>query len=250
MLLNILSNAFVLAMEVGAIAAVAWLALVYPIAFALLTAALAFGLGLMLEYARLASEYAFYFGRPLSHRSLVAVAYAAGETIVKSLLAGLAALLTFAGTDQGRLTYVAIVFAATVFAGTSLLRWLRRVLGAKPERWGYFRLAAVLGLVFSAGITGLGYFALVETPGLGDIVTTAIWDTAAKPPVGEASELLFKLKQYLDGAIAGFLSIWIGDSAARLLSVVLSVNMLTGFVASIFALVIASVCARIDNWLP
>jgi hypothetical protein len=250
MLLNILSNALVLAFEVAAIALSAWLALTYPIAFSLLTAALAFGLGLMLEYARLQNEYTFYFGRPLVGRSFAAMAYAAGETIIKSLLAGLAALLTFSGTDRGRLTYVAIVFAATLFAGTSLLRWLKRALGAKPQRWGYFRLAAALGLVFSSGVTLLDYFGFVQNPGLSDIVRTAIWDTAAKPPVGEASELLFKLKQYLDEAIARYLSIWVGESASRLLSIVLSVNMLTGFVASIYALVIASACAKIDDWLP
>ena len=248
--LRILANSIVLVAELAAIAAVSWLAWQYPFAFALATGLLSLALGLTLEYARLANEYSFYFGRALGARSIVAATYAAGEAIVKGLLAGLAALLTFAGTNQNRLWYVAILFAATVFAGTSVLRWLSVRLGASPARWGYFRLAALLGLLFSSGLAALSYYGLVETPSLTDIVRTTIWDTAARPPVGEASELLFKLKQYLDSAIVSFLTIWTGPQAAQALGIVLSVNMLTGFVAAIYAVVIAATVRAIDERLP
>ena len=249
-ILRILANCIVLVLECAAIAAVAWLAWTYPLAFALATGVLSLVLGLKLEYARLANEFSFYFGRALGARSIAAAAYAAGEAIVKGLLAGLAALLTFSGTNQNRLWYVAMLFAATVFAGTSLLRWLTVRLGASPARWGYFRLAALLGLLFSGGLATLTYLGLVETPSLTDIVRTTIWDTAARPPVGEASELLFKLKQYLDSAIVSFLAIWTGPQAARVLGIVLSVNMLTGFVAAIYAVVIAAAVRVVDKRLP
>ena len=250
MLLNILSNALVLAAELAGIGGLAWLAWSYPLMFAVATALLALILGMLLEYSRLENEYTYYFGRALGARSMIAMTYAAGEASVKGLLAGLAALLTFSGTNQERLWYVALAFALTVFAGTSILRFLTRRLGAKPERWGYFRLAAVLGLIFSGGLTALAYFGLIENPSLADLVRTAMWDTAARPPVGEASELLFKLKQYLDSAIASFIAIWFGEDGARLLSVVLSVNMLTGFVAAIYAVIISSIVRRLDAWLP
>lgn len=249
-ILRILANGIVLALELGAIAGVAWLAWSYPQAFALATGALALLLGLSLEYARLKNEYTFYFGRPLASRSLIAMIYAAGESIVKGLLAGLAALLAFSGTDHDRLWYVALLFAGTIFAGTSLLRVLTLRLGASPARWGYFRLAALLGLVFSGGLTALTALGIVDNPSLTDIVRTTIWDTAMKPPIGEASELLFKLKQYLDGAIVSFLSIWVGQSGAQALGIVLSVNMLTGFVAAIYAVVIAAVVKVVDEALP
>lgn len=247
---RILANLVVLILEIAAIAAVAWFAWSYPLAFSLTTGFLSFMLGLKLEYARLANEFSFYFGRALGARSIVAAIYAAGEALVKGLLAGLAALLTFSGTNQNRLWYVALLFAATVFAGTSLLRWLTVRLGASPARWGYFRLAALLGVLFSAGLTGLAYLGMVETPSLTDIVRTTLWDTAARPPVEEASELLFKLKQYLDSAIVSFLSIWVGPEAAQGLGIVLSVNMLTGFVAAIYAVVIAAGVRVIDERLP
>ena len=88
--LRILANSIVLVAELAAIAAVSWLAWQYPFAFALATGLLSLALGLTLEYARLANEYSFYFGRALGARSIVAATYAAGEAIVKGLLAGLA----------------------------------------------------------------------------------------------------------------------------------------------------------------
>lgn len=248
--LRMLLNGIVLALELAAIAATAWLAWSEPLIFALVTGVLGLLLGFKLEYARLANEFSFYFGRPLAGRSIVAALYASGEAIVKGLLAGLAALLTFSGTNPERLWYVAVLFAATVFVGTSLLRWLTVGLGANPARWGYFRLAALLGLIFSGGLTALTMLGFIESPSLTDIVRTTIWDTAARPEVREASELLFKLKQYLDGAIVSFLSIWVGPTVAQGLGVVLSVNMLAGFAAALYAVVIATVTSTLDRALP
>lgn len=249
-LLRMLLNAATLALELAAIAAAAWLAWTEPLIFSLVTGALGLLLGFKLEYARLANEFSFYFGRPLAGRSIVAAIYASGEAIVKGLLAGLAALLTFSGTNADRLWYVALLFAATVFVGTSLLRWLNVGLGANPVRWGYFRLAAVLGLLFSGGLTALTVLGFIESPSLTDIVRTTIWDTASRPEVKEASELLFKLKQYLDSAIVSFLSIWVGPAVAQALGIVLSVNMLAGFAAALYAVVIASITSSLDRLLP
>lgn len=248
--LRVIANAIVLVLELAAIAGVAWIAWTNPFSFALATGAISLVLGLQLEYARLANEFSFYFGRALGARSIIAMAYAFLEAIVKGLLAGLAALLTFSGTNQNRLWYVAILFGATIFAGTSILRWLTRRLGASPARWGYFRLSAVLGLLFSGGLAALSHYGFIETPSLTDIVRTTLWDTASRPPVGEASELLFKLKQYLDSAIVSFIAIWTGSETAQALGIVLSVNMLTGFVAAIYAVLIAAAVKLIDERLP
>ena len=249
-LLRILSNLVVLTLELAAVISIAWLAWKFPLQFALVTATLSLVLGLSLEYARLQNEFSFYFGRALGARSIAAAAVAAGEAIVKALLAGVAALLTFSGTDQVRLWYVALLFAAVLFTGTSVLRWLTLSLGARPERWGYFRLAAVLGLLFSGGFAVLAHLGFIEVPDLAHVVSTALWETAAKPDVGQASELLFKLKQYLDEAIVRFLSVWLGPDLARVLGVALSVNVLTGFVAAIYAVIVSGIVQRIDARLP
>ena len=169
-LVRILVNAMVLVVELALIAAVAWLGWQMPLAFALVTGFAAFALGLRLEAARLRNELGFYLGRTVAHpRAVFVGAVAFGEAAVKGLLAGVAALVTFSGTDSGRLWWVGAAFAACLFAGTSLLRWLVARFGVIPSRWGYFRLAPLLGLMFSAGLTLLASLQLIPVTRLADL---------------------------------------------------------------------------------
>ncbi len=73
------------------------------------------------------------------------------EATLKGVLAGLAALFTFSGTNPDRLFWVAVVFAVTVYMGAATLRYLSIKLDAVPARWGYFRLAPPLGSVLLGG---------------------------------------------------------------------------------------------------
>src|SRR5690606_26686825 len=123
-------NAAILSFELGLVAASAWLGLHYPLIFAALTASLALGFGLVLEHARLRNELGFYFGQGFSGNALFIRFMALIDAVVKALLAGLMALLTFTGTDQDRLIWVAVFFGTCVFAGSSLLRRLSSSLDA------------------------------------------------------------------------------------------------------------------------
>ena len=56
---------------------------------------------------------------------------------MKGVLAGLAALFTFSGTDSDRLFWVAVVFGVTVYAGAARCATFSLKLDALPSRWGY-----------------------------------------------------------------------------------------------------------------
>jgi uncharacterized membrane protein len=62
--MRIIFNAILMALELAAIAGVAWLGLQSPLLFAGVTAALALAVGAGLEIARLKNEMPFYFDRP------------------------------------------------------------------------------------------------------------------------------------------------------------------------------------------
>ena len=246
-ILRILRNLVVMATELALIAAVAWAGWQYPVWFALATGLIGFVLGLSLERARLANELSFYLGRLARPLSLFTGTVALGEAAVKGLLAGVAALLTFSGTDAHRLSLVAVVFAICLFAGTSLLRRLRISLGIRPDRWGYFRLAPVLGLLFSASIglaVALRFIPVVRTVDLG---RELIINTPQRPTLAQASELLFLFKQYFDDIIAALLSLVLGGQGAAVVGVLLSVNMLTGFVVAIYAVLIAQLVEALEG---
>lgn len=225
----------VMAAEMASVAAIAWLGWRYPFIFAAATAVIALIYGLWLEHRRLLHELPFYFDG-LGERRFPFVYLVGGlEAVLKAVLAGVAALFTFAGTDSDRLFWVAVVFGLTIYLGSAVLRWLDLTFRATPARWGYFRLAAPLGVLFSAGLVALSQFGVVNAPSISDMGWKIIWDLPARPSIEQVSELLFGLKQAFDDFIVRILSGWVSDTWARVLSILISVNVLSGFVAALYA---------------
>lgn len=231
--MRIIFNAIVMALELAAIAGVAWLGLHYPLAFAALTAATALALGIGLEIARLKNEMPFYFDRPPGKLQLFTSVVGSTEALVKALLAGAVAVLTFLGTDTERLTSVAIAFGICLFLGVQGVRFLTNQFQARPLRWGYFRLAPPLGLLFSAGLSFL------PSPGITEMAKRAAFDLPERPSLQQASEFLFLLKQSFDDIVERMLGLVFDAGAAQGLSAIVSVNMLSGFVLALYAVLIA-----------
>lgn len=237
----IIWNGIVMLAELAAIAAVAWSGFQYPIYFALGTALIALVMGARLEYARIQNEIPFYFDRVPNRSMIFAWIVAAGESLVKALLAGIVGLMTFLGTDAERLWWVAGIFAFTLFLGVQIVRWLTYRLRARPLRWGYFRLAAPLGLVFSIGQSFL------PAPGFSELARRVTFEMPERPSMEQASEFLFLLKQTFDDIVERMLT-WVFDpGVAQIISSVVSVNMLSGFVLSIYAVLIAEAGRRMEN---
>lgn len=243
-MLAIFLNGLIMAAELAAVAGVAALGYHYPLEFSAATAILGLLLGLGLERARLAHELPFYFDAEGRGRVVLIWVVSVTEAILKALLAGICALITFSGTDRGRLFWVAVAFGATVYAGAALVRRLSLSFRARRMRWGYFRLAVPLGILFSLMLSFL------PAPSFTDLGRQLIFDLPAKPSLGQASELLFVLKQKFDEMVAALLGWLVPPDVARLLGSLVSVNLLTGFVASIYAVLIADMVRAMEERLP
>ncbi len=248
--LRVAVNALIMAAELAAIAAIAWAGWKYPYAFAAATALFAFALGLHLDYARLKHEYPFYFDAERPRFLFGLRALACGDSLLKGLVAGLVALLTFAGNDDERRFAVAVCFAAAIYAGTSVLRRLSITFGAKPARWGFFRLAVPLGLVFSCAVAFAAALGHVKVPTLVDVGRQLVFDMPAKPSIEQVSDLIFNLKQYIDSVIATLLSTLMPLEWAQVLSLIFSVNVLTGFIVAIYALALAEAVRWVERRRP
>lgn len=238
--LKIILNGLLMALEIAAVAAVCWFGWRYPFIFAAVTAALALVMGLWLEHKRLAHELPFYFEGGQTRRFRFTIFVGAAEAFVKSIIAGVAALFTFSGTDEQRLMWVAITFGITIYVGAAVLRWLSLSFQATPGRWGYFRLAAPLGLLFSAGMVVLGALDIIKSASIADMGWRIIWELPAKPSVEQVSELFFGLKQAFDNFVLQLLSGFMSETWAQIASVAISVNVLTGTIAALYASVITS----------
>jgi hypothetical protein len=243
-IVRIFVNLLILCLELGAILGIAALGFKEPLIFAGVTFVLALWLGSRLEYARLKNELNFYFERNVPRGGFFTGVVAVSEAVFKAVLAALVALLTFSGTDQGRLYWVAIIFAGCIFAGSSLLRWLANRFNITPGRWGYFRIAAPLGLMFSVAL------AFLPIPTTGKVAWDLLFNLAAKPSIAQGSEMLFALKQKFDELFLALLTGALGEQAALVIAVFTSVNMLTGFIIGIYAVVIAEVVRWLEDRGP
>jgi hypothetical protein len=242
--MHILFNGLVMALELVAIAAVAWAGFTAPLIFAAGTALLALAVGAALEIARLKYEFPFYFDRVPGRSIIIIVIVGVIESVTKAILAGVVGLLTFLGTDQNRLKFVAAIFAISLFLGVQVVRFLMERLKARPLRWGYFRLAAPLGLIFSAGLTFL------PAPGITELAKRAAFDLPSKPSMEQASEFLFLLKQSFDDIVVRMLT-WVFDpTVAQAIGAVVSVNMLSGFVLALYAVLIADGIRALEKREP
>jgi len=247
--LRILVNALIMAAEIAAVAGVAAFGYQHPFIFAGVTAGLSFLLGLRLEVARLRYELPFYFGALVTPGVLLTGLVGFSEAALKGVLAGVAALFTFSGTDADRLFWVAVVFGVCIYAGASLLRLLSIRANALPMRWGYFRLAPLLGLMFSAGLALLATIAVLPAASVGDIGWQILFNLPPHPSIEQVSELFFQIKQAFDDFIVTVLSVALDARLAWLAGIVISVNVLSGFVSALYAALIAAGVRRAEDAL-
>lgn len=249
-IIRLVMNALIIAGEIALVCAVAWLGYHDPFLFAAVTASLAFVLGAYLETARLTHELPFYFDQPSAVRRLMVPFVGTIEATLKAVLAGIAALFTFAGTNNDRTFWVAILFAIIVYLGASILRTLSLSFDARPIRWGFFRLGPPLGLLFSAGIALAGLYGLITTSNVGDIGWRLVWELPEKPSISQVSELFFQLKGAFDDFIVRIATEFFSEAGARILGIIISVNVLAGFVASLYAAAIATLVRKAEDLLP
>lgn len=237
-------NLAILIVEITLIVAVAALGYLYPLWFALLTFLLALAIGSRLEVLRLRNEVGFYFDRGGSSAAGPSVwlwVVAILEAMFKAILAGVIALITFSGTDPNRLLWVAIALGACIFAGSSILRWLTNRFAARPGRWGYFRIGAPLGLMFSAAV------AFLPAPTYAKIGWEMLFNLSQRPTLNQGSEMLFLLKQKFDELCLALLKTVLSPEAAQVVAVLVSVNMLTGFVAGLYAVLAAELVRALEG---
>ena len=164
---------------------------------------------------------------------ILARAIAAAEAIVKGVLAGFVSLLTFAGTDAARLWWVAAIFAACVWAGANLLRWLSIRFGVAPCALGLLPPRRAAGAhVRHPGIVHPG----AELRGHRPEVVFDLPEGRASP---RRARFLFVLKQKFDEMIVALAGAVVPPDLARAIGAVVSVNVLTGFIAAIYAVAVA-----------
>lgn len=240
-LIHFLINILIVGCELALAAAAGWLAWQMPLVFAAATALLAVGLGLGLEVRRLAFEAPFYFERTGGIGRFLRGAIGVGQALFKGLVAGLVALMTFAGTMPSRLMFVSGLFTIVVLVGSAVLRRMTISFGARPANWGFFRMAAPLGLLFSAVMS------FFPPPSSADVVRQVLLDLPQRPSIAQAGEALFSLRLWIDDLIVRIVSTYTGPEWAKLIGIVVGSNVLVGFIIAIYAVLLSEVVRILEE---
>jgi hypothetical protein len=239
--IHFLINLLIVAIELALATAAGWLAWQLPILFSALTALLALLLGFQLELRRLAFETPFYFERSSGLARVVRAVLGGGQALFKGVIAGLVALMTFSGTGESRLLIVAALFAACALVGSTILRRLTISFGARPTHWGFFRMAAPLGLLFS------GAMSLFPPPSSLDVVRQVLLELPAKPSIAQAGEALFSVRLWVDDLIVRILSAYTGPQWAKAIGIIVGSNVLVGFVIAVYAVVLSEIVRTLEE---
>lgn len=240
-IIHFLVNLTIVTIELALVGATGWLAWKQPLLMAALTAGLAVVLGLRLELRRLAFEMPFYFERSSKAGQVVRALVGGGQTLMKGVLAGLVALMTFSGTEDTRLMLVAALFAGCVLFGSILLRRLTISLGAKPAHWGFFRMAAPLGLLFS------GAMSFFPAPSSLQVARKVLLELPARPGIAQAGEALFSLRLWIDDLLVRLMSTYVGPEGARAIGIIIGSNVLAGFVIALYAVMVSEVVRVLEE---
>lgn len=234
--------------ELGGAVAIGYLAFVAPLAFVGVTAALVLVVGFGLEWQRLQHEFPYYFSGVLSWRKrIMMVMSAVFETLGKALMAGFAALLAFGGTDQDRLLVLAVLMSVCVFAGTGVLRRAYWTFGARPLRWGYFRLVVPLGLLFSALIQVALLGGYLDAASVQQVAKSFVFDLPARANYEQVMELIFQVRQLLDSLLTSLTVQLVGSEWVVPASILISLNVLSGFFIAIYAVVLGELLLRVEG---
>ena len=130
------------------------------------------------------------------------------EALFKALLAGVAALFTFAGTNTDRLFRVAVLFGLCVYAGAAALGCCRSAPTRCPCAGGISAWRRRSGCCSRPGLAPLTAMAVLPAANVTGIGWDIIFNTPAEPSVEQVSELFFQLKQAFDEFIVKALGVF------------------------------------------
>ena len=157
------------------------------------------------------------------------------------MLAAAIALIVFSGTDSARLQALAAIFGVLVLVGSMALRRATISLGLRPARWGFFRMGAPLGLLYAIATS------VFPAPRLSDIAWRAVFDLPRRPSLSQLGETLFHVRLWVDDMIVRLLAQWLGPDTARIAGIVISSNVLMGFVIALYAVAVSEIVRAMEE---
>jgi hypothetical protein len=205
----------------------------YPQIFGLVTFAASIILFGRLEFDRNSHDLNFYVTGevPISFRRWVKT-YAVLEVVGRSVIISVLSILLFSGTDGGRIWLLAILFVIGVFVGHHFLGVSSRFTSVNVVRWGYARLSILVGIPFSI------FSGLVPGMSVSEVTWASLQAFVRTPDIDKVAEIIFGTLQAVNQFIQWLLQGLLGTFFGTIVSLMISVNVLFGFVIVLYSLIL------------
>lgn len=213
-----------------------------PLGFAALTGALAFVTGLHLELSRVPFDVSYFHRTPTRFSVLVLSVVTVFEVLLRAIFTAIVALFVFLGSEWQRLALSAVAFGACATMGAWTLRGLAAASNIYPARWGYFRLAVLLGVAFSVTVS------MAEQMPLKNIAWKLGEAYVRGLSMAELADVLHGVRAQADRALAFLFEKSLGPQIGRIAGVVLSIDTLQGFAIAAYAILIVEAGRFFDRW--
>lgn len=205
----------------------------FPKILGMITFVASFIVFLQIELERNSHELTFYKAGLISNTTKRwLMAYSIAEVLGRSMIFAVLSILLFSGTNALRITLLAVLFIICVIVGYYCLSTLKRVTTIDVARLGYARLSVLLGILFSiisAGITGIE---------VSEITWKTLKSLMQSPDIDGVAELLFGVVQKVNEYLAWLLRALLGRILGSIVSLMISINVLFGFVVLVYSLLL------------
>jgi len=193
-----------------------------------------------LEYEKNAHELSFYCRGelPAAFKTWFRY-YGLAEAFVRSAIFGVLPIFLFSGTGAERIFWLAFLFSCCVVIGYFGLRFVQRRARIDVTRWGYVRFSVLLGLLFSVLSSGISGIPLTDVAWQAG---KSKWWRALN--FDEIAELLYGLMYQVNSFISGTLHTILGDFIGGLLSLLISTNIVYGFIIVLYSLLLLRILSR------
>src|SRR5262249_52799946 len=151
-------------------------------------------------------------------------------------------LFVFLGTEWQRIAFAAVAFGGCAALGAWTLRALAATSSVHPARWGYFRLAVLLGVIFSATLSMVAQNPLKNIAWkLGE----AYWKGLILP---QLADVIHGVRAQTDRALAFLFEKALGAEIGAIAGLIVSLDTLQGFAIALYAILIVEVGRFFDRW--
>lgn len=214
-----------------------------PILFGIITFIISLFSLSKIEYDKAVHDRSFYsINKPSKSIVLFLSLWSNGSVFAMSFVFSIMVTILFSGTEIQRIETISNVFVFLVLIGIIVSSMMEKISSFNIERWGYVKMSALLGIIFSIIISK------IESIGLYEVAKIYIGRNISND-LNKVCEIIYALSYEINNFISKALCGFFGDIAGELISFMLTTNVIYGFIIYIYVIQYIKLKNKYEAWI-